>query len=122
MSKLNILFGFFLIAVTLVFVVQVVNFLHLGFSSIDANKKEFSCSKSDFDINIFEGEKNIALEVSSFKVNITKLTILNDGETYVTYFDPMIINGNSRNILMNITSREDYYFFINDCNNSGIKK
>ncbi len=122
MSKLNILLGFFLIAVTLVFVVQIVNFLDLSFSSIDSTKKDFACSKSDFDVNIFEGERNTAVEVSSFKANISKITLFKGEESFVQHFDPIIVKGSTRNFVVNLTGDEEYYFFINDCNSTGIKK
>lgn len=121
MAKFKIFLGFFTIAIILMFLVQVVNFLDDSFSVIDDRKKDFSCSKSSFEINLFESEKTAAIEVNSLNENISKVTIITDSETIIREFNPPIPNGNSRNLMIN-SSKDGYYIFINDCNNTGVKK
>ena len=114
-SKIKLFIFLIFVVVAIVLVTEVASFLRGGFSAIDNKKQEIACTNVKI-IDSTYANKNLLVEISTIRKNITQLTIINSDKTEAKYTIDTIYAGETKTITIpNITLSKKYKIYAENC-------
>lgn len=114
-TKIKIFIFFVFVVVAIVLFTEVVNLVDSGFSTIKNKKNEINCNNVEIIESNYLNNK-LMLEISSPRMNITKLTVITDNnDEKIIEIEPITAGQTKTITIYNITISQKYKIYAEDC-------